>query len=321
VLVQAGDRARGLNAFAVAVTYYERAIELLGKYNQQRPQLLFRHAEAAFRSGSPDRDSLLEHARDALLTTGDNDAAAEAESMLAEVWWLRGDRDRCTAHVEAAVALVSDRAASPAKAGVLAQTARFTMLAGMYEEAIRLGQDALAMSDALAIDELRAQALITIGSARGLSGEVGGISDIERGIEIALASNHQHAASRGYMNLASQTRDRDSEKAAEFVSVAADISRSLGDHESARYPTIMLADYLFESGEWDEALRIAESPPSAQHTISTARRCRDADRERDERDAVGFCCGSGFPPRHWGPLASIFSLVGKRKGWWAGSGC
>ena len=259
VLVQAGDRARGLNAFAVAATYYESAIKLLGEDNPQRPQLLFRHGEAVFRSGSPDRDSLLERARDALLTAGDKDGAAEAEAMLAEVWWLRGQRDRCTTHVEAAVALVSDRAASPSKAGVLAQTARFTMLAGMYDEAIRLGLEALAMSDALEIDELRAQALITIGCARGLSGEVGGTGDIERGIEIALASNHQHAASRGYVNLASQTRDRDPEKAAEFVSAAADISRSLGDHESARYPTIMLADYLLQSGEWDEAICIAES--------------------------------------------------------------
>jgi class 3 adenylate cyclase/tetratricopeptide (TPR) repeat protein len=291
VLMQAGDRAFALNASAQAAGYYALALELLRDEDPRRPRLLFRRAHALFAKASPDRDEALARARDALLTAGDRDGAAEANALLAEVWWYRGQRDRCTHHLDEALELVADSPVSQAKARVLSQTARYQMLAGQFASSIHLSGEALTMADELGLDEFRAQALITLGAARCQSGDGAGAADIERGLTIALDTNHLHAAARGYMNLSDVSDD--SRRSEELLSSAEEIFRSLGDRESARYATITRAAHLFESGDWDGALRLADEfiaeceAGNPHYSEAWARLVRAAIRlARDEVDVV-----------------------------------
>src|SRR5207302_10314108 len=88
---------------------------------------------------------------------------------------------------------------SKVKAYVLSQLSRYQMLAS-ESEAIRIGREALAMSRELGLSEWEAAALNNIGVARIFDGDVGGLEDLERCIEIAPQGSPE--LGRGLSNLA-----------------------------------------------------------------------------------------------------------------------
>ena len=165
-LREAGDRAAALNAYPTAEKYYAEALALWPDGDPERPDLLFRRARSLHIAGDDRRHDALEEARDALLAVGEAGPAAEAEAFLAHGAWYRGDRDAAEQHFSQAEALVADGAASASKTRVLALSARFRMLKGDHEQAIRVAQEALGLAEELALDELRAHALTTIGSSK-----------------------------------------------------------------------------------------------------------------------------------------------------------
>ena len=97
-------------------------------------------------------------------------------------------RNAPSEHLERAYALVTDLPPSPAKGHVLSQVARYRMLAEAREEAIRIGEEALAIAEELCLRELQAHALVNIGTARTGMGDGSGIEDLLRAIEIASAT-------------------------------------------------------------------------------------------------------------------------------------
>ena len=151
----AGDRAAGLNNHAAAASLYEDALKLWPEHDAERPKLLFRQARSLHLAGDDRREQALEDAVEALLGVGALESAGEGEAFLAHGAWYRGDRQEAVVHFSRAYELVQDRDASPSKARVLALTARFRMLAGHAEAAIRTAQEALAIADTLGLDELR----------------------------------------------------------------------------------------------------------------------------------------------------------------------
>jgi class 3 adenylate cyclase/tetratricopeptide (TPR) repeat protein len=255
-LAAAGDRALAVNASATAASYYDRALTLLGDDDAERPALFFQYAQALFRGGDETRRAVVEEAQCALLTAGDADAAAEAGALAAEAAWYEGDRDAVDRHLERALALVEDRAPSPAKAHVLAAVARFRMLAARYDEAIEVGRAALAMAERFGADEIRAQTLITVGTARAQAGDDDGRRDVECGLEFALSTNNLAAAARGYQNLSAIADDRMSE--IEFVIKSEDLWLRIGNVEGARYAQAIHVFHAIAFGQWDEALRLAD---------------------------------------------------------------
>jgi class 3 adenylate cyclase/tetratricopeptide (TPR) repeat protein len=255
-LRDAGDRASALNAFAQASGFYREAIRLWPEDEPGRPRLLFGYASALHATGDPRREQLLEEARAALLAAGDLDTAAEADALLADTWWILGRRDRVEQHLHRAISLVQDRAASPAKARVLAAVARFRRLAGATEEAIRVAQDALALAEELDLSELQADALITLGEGRWRLGDDGGKEDLERGTALAVQANALRVAGRGYNNLATVMDDK--VKSIELLRLSRQVSERLGDKERVRFAWAHIAAEMFVHGDWDEALQIAD---------------------------------------------------------------
>ena len=77
---------------------------------------------------------------------------------------------------------------------MLALSARFRMLKGDHEQAINVAQDALEIAEALELDELRAHALTTIGSAKFHIELSTGRPELEQALEIALAADSPIAA-------------------------------------------------------------------------------------------------------------------------------
>ena len=258
-LREAGDRALALSAFTAAENYYRLALELWPSDDPERPELLLRLARARNVLGDERRERSLVEARDALLASGRVELAAETDALLAEVWWFRGERDRCDFFLERAASAVKGLAPSAAKAYVLSQAARYRMLAGEDEEAIAQGKQALAMAEDLGLDELRAHALNNIGTSRVNLGDRDGVALIEEAAALALAIRSPEAA-RAFVNLGAVNASLgDFRRATGQFAEAIRVGEELGALPTARWAHVGVVGTLLWLGRWDEGLRWAEA--------------------------------------------------------------
>jgi class 3 adenylate cyclase len=200
-LRDAGDRALELNAFAAAARWYGAALELWPTGDPERPRLLLRLGRARM-YGERAPGELLVEARDGLLAQGDREAAAEAEARLGLLASWQGQGQRGMEHTRRAVALLEDAGPSPTKAYALFRLAQDLMLRAETAEAIQIGRQALRMAERLGLHRERVGALVAIGAARVLGGELDGIADLEQAIAIAVEHNLPMSAVT-YDNLAS----------------------------------------------------------------------------------------------------------------------
>jgi tetratricopeptide (TPR) repeat protein len=250
----AGARAFALSAFAAAARFYGLALESWPADDPERPELLLELAHSYQVSGDERQQPALETAREAALSAARPELAAVADALLAEVWWYRAEPARSAEHLERARALVEGQPSSHAKAHVLSQVSRYRMLAGRDEEAIRIGREALAMADQLGLRELQAHALDNIGTARGNQGDAGGLDDLERAVEIALAAGSAEVA-RASNNLAVLVWALgDLRRGVSLLEKAIAHSERLGLADLARFSRNVRVWLLTRLGHWDEAL-------------------------------------------------------------------
>jgi DNA-binding SARP family transcriptional activator len=268
-LREAGDRAFDLNAFAAAARWYQAALELWPAADPERPWLLFRLGQARFHAEQAGGD-LLAEARDGLLAAGDREAAAEAESLVSHLAWWQGKGERALEHAHKAAALLADAPPSRAKARVLAELSIVLMLAGKTDEAVPAGWETLAIADHLDLEDMRARALNYLGTSRVLSGDRGGLADLERAVAIAVEGNLPESV-EAYVNLGSCL--------VELGDLARGFARQAEGRQAAERFGItgwlrhLQAEQVLEyywRGRWDLALRhanefIAESETSSRH--------------------------------------------------------
>jgi predicted ATPase/class 3 adenylate cyclase len=260
-LVAAGERAAAVTAFSWAAKHYERALELSVAEADERPLLLFAYAEALHALGDKRQTQALQDAKTALLAVGDTARAAEVEAMLASAAWLHGQRDESAAHVEEALRLAHDSKSEFATARVLGEAARQRLTAGDFKAAIKLGREALALAERAGLEEFRTHDLITIGTARGRSGDPGGIAEVEEGLSRAVATNSLIAAARAYNNLAILVVELqgDLRRGRTLFEAALGVAERIGDRELSRFNRMTVARYEYLAGEWDTALEAADA--------------------------------------------------------------
>jgi class 3 adenylate cyclase len=255
-LRRAGDRALALNAFASAARFFGGALEL-SPQAAEGPELLFSYGKALARSATPDENVLVQ-ARDATLAAGDADRAAEAQVILGELLWGRGLREDAFAQVEEAVATLEERPPSYAKAYALGTLAQFRIRADEADAALAAARESMAIADELALDEARADALMTVGLARVTRGDLGGLEDLERSIVIAEEANSPLAI-RGYLNLGSMRANLgDLRQAAELHARGQRLAERFGDATwSGRLEIERLYEHYWR-GDRDAALELAD---------------------------------------------------------------
>ena len=251
----AGERALALNAPGGAARYFAAALELTSDDAPERPNLLLLEAKSLYRTGHPDEE-LLEQARRAFLEAGDVEQAAECQTMLGDVRWRHGDRDAAFEQLEQAI----DGLAKPshAKAYALSELARMRNAASEPETAVALGREALEIADALELRELRVSALTTIGIARTLTGDTGGIDDLRRSVEAAGEIGSPESV-RAYYNLGAML-GISGQLLASFDALAEGrrLAQRFGD---AAWIAWYEAERLYEHywrGAWDDALGLAD---------------------------------------------------------------
>jgi class 3 adenylate cyclase/tetratricopeptide (TPR) repeat protein len=251
--VAAGDRALALNAFSAAIAYLRAALAL----EPRDPHALLRLGQALWIAHNEGDDELRE-ARDLLHAAGDKEREAEAEALLCELAWYRGDLPRSWRSLDDAATLVEDALPSPGKAYVLARLSRQLMLGAHYERAIETGRDALALAERFELDELRANLLNSIGSARARAGDQDGLHDVERAAEISLAAGG-YAAVVAYNNLGSLHGELgDLRTSNDYLQRARELAERLGIGSYLAWSDRELVARRLASGEWD--VLAAEAP-------------------------------------------------------------
>ena len=180
----AAERATSLGAHAAALAFLERALELCPEDIPERPQLLAACGRAQFFAEGTGAELLIE-AVDRFEADAEPERAAEAAVELARLFFWRGERDKAYAYVDRALALTGEMPNSPTRAQVLVARSAYHMLASEHSQAIDTAREALPIVEGLGLSALRARLLDVIGISRALEGDVGGLSDCERAIEMA----------------------------------------------------------------------------------------------------------------------------------------
>jgi predicted ATPase/class 3 adenylate cyclase len=257
--VDAGERARALNAHDAASRFFRAALELLPEDDVGRARVVLRLGRTLFFLGDPDTE-LLHRAGADLAEAGDAEGAAEAETILAEYYWMQGERDAAFEHLGSARRLVEKLPSSFAKARATGIASRFTMLSGDYEESVRTGAEALAMARELGLPEIEAGALLNAAGSRVALGDMTALADIERAIEIAREANAAFEMCRAMGNLASQYWVAgEVECAAELWRQAAEESVRYGQRGFERWFRGLQGKIEYERGHWREARAHADA--------------------------------------------------------------
>jgi predicted ATPase/class 3 adenylate cyclase len=263
-LRQAGDRAAALNAPAAAGRFYAAALELCPEDDEERPYLLLRLGRE-LRFAGEGGDEVLAEAAHALLAIGDPAGAAEAEALRVWVAYFRGDHAAARAHCERAAALAERADDLPAKARALVLIAlRFTG----EEQQLRAAREALALAERFGLDDVRARALMIIGSLRAARGEDAGVSDLEQAIDVARTAGAREVASAynslGYFYYSFRG---DLDRAFNLTLEARRAAKRSGDRSQVLWIRTWEPAIRYWQGRWDEALE------AYARCISEARAC------------------------------------------------
>ena len=258
-LREAGDRALALNALLQAENYFREALALADASDPDHPDLLFGLGRALYLRHEEGQAELAE-ARDRLLARGDREAAAEAALMTADVFWKQGRSDETVASLEDAQALVGDAPPSRIQVSVLSEVARYQMLADENEAAIETGTEALRLAAELGFDDLRAQALNSLGSARAAIGDRAGLAEVEESIAVAGQANAISALLRGHNNLSTMRLVYgDLEQAQAGAQETRRLAEHFGHHGFVRFIDGGAGVGIpYHQGRWDDALDKAE---------------------------------------------------------------
>ena len=252
----AGDHALAINAFQAAIRLYRAALDLWPEEHLGRAELLFRYGEARFLADEPDKE-VLEEAREQLLARGDAQAAAEAELMLAALCRRAGENDDARDRVQRAADLVRDAPPSRSKGRVLAALAHEQVLTGHLEDAVRIAREAFAMADELDDDDLRARALEHLGGALVGLGDLGGMNELKRGIDLFAKINSPRIV-RARTNLAAVfVYFGDLRRGFELQREAREDAARFGDVYGRRHLDAERVPESYWTGRWDDALALA----------------------------------------------------------------
>jgi tetratricopeptide (TPR) repeat protein len=195
---------------------------------------------------------------EALHALGADAEAARAHTLLGQVAWWVADRAEALAQHGKAVELLAGLPPGEQQALALTELARMQMLCEHTAEAIATGRTAVALAERLGLSEAIANSLCTVGVARYVAGDPGGIADQEVALE--LARREQLAALPRVANNLATTLQEEGELRRSYSlmdeAAASDGSAGVGMHSFQAEPEAALR--ACNEGDWDLALSLAD---------------------------------------------------------------
>ena len=256
-LVFAGDRALKLDVGAAQMRY-RQALELLPAGSEEHGLTLMKLAETAQAQGRFEAARVdAEAAASELEAVGATRSAASAYSLLGNIFFQLGGADRMRAALERSLELLEPLPPGPDLVETYGRMVPLEGLSGRPPEVgLEWAEKAISLGERLGLEHELGRAYQWRGLMRCELGDLAGIEDLERGLALALEFRPISVVP-GYVNLADQVwRQRGPTAALEIQRTAIALSTRRGGT-----PTWPLAEscwMLYDLGEWDELLRVAE---------------------------------------------------------------
>ncbi len=182
--------------------------------------------------------------------------------FLSRLWWFEGNTTKAEIYARQAIEILDDQPASKAKAMALSNMSQLKMLSDERDECRLWGEKAIAMANELADEETLSHALNNVGMVqlRDYSTRLNGIELLQQSLEIALKNSHEDNALRAYINIGSNAvvmKDYLFAKKILYEGIQYSEERDLD--LGTLYLLSFKARLCLETGDWDEAERIAAS--------------------------------------------------------------
>lgn len=206
----AAENAARLGAHKEAADYLQTALEFIDEAEPEEAAGLYESwaYEAAIAQRIDDR--VIEARRHALTlwrALGDYEKIGDNLRHLARLHWYRGEAVKANRYLDEAISLLEQLDNKRMLAFAYAMRSQVHMLASRMDEAVVWGKRALASVEGESAPEVEVHALNTIGTARMFMGDEQGIVDLERSLELSLASNLHEDAARAFTNLSEYAVD------------------------------------------------------------------------------------------------------------------
>jgi class 3 adenylate cyclase/tetratricopeptide (TPR) repeat protein len=255
----AGDRAMGLD-IARADAYYQRALELYAPDDPESAGVLAKAAEAAFQVGRlAEADRLYEQASNAYRASDDVLGASSVDVRRLFVLWWRGEAARVRGALADAVQLLEQQPPSPALATAYQAKAADNLFMGQPGAALQWAEKAIALAGQVGADEAHQLALQMRGLARFDLGDLGGLEDLREALEFGIRLGLGRVTAVTYSNLAEELQLAEGPGAAlECYREGLDLCRKRGMAGMAIALQSSMLECLFDLGDWDELLTIAD---------------------------------------------------------------
>ncbi len=265
-LTVAAERALRLQSVAAAHALAQRAVMLWHGTDHDpdhwravlfAEEVFFLYSEQDFHdSGGTAR---IAAAGEALLRLGPIAEAARAETLLGRIEWFRAEEYEARLHVSRALDLLADEPDSEQKAAALVELARIDMLAHRLDSAIAMAGRARTMSQALGLPEIEANALITLGCSRYLTGDLQGLADQEAALRYCR-EHRLRATLRAINNLAASLQEEGQLRRSyalleEIDAAGAGFGLSMTSHANVADRAIQ----AYYDGDWHLTLELAHS--------------------------------------------------------------
>jgi class 3 adenylate cyclase len=265
-LVLAGDRSFELDLSA-AETFYRRALELLPAGSQEHGLALMKAGEAAqFGARFEKARADFEQAARELETAGALESAGVALGLLGNTHYQLGQAERMQEVLAHALEILEPLPPSPVLVDIYGRMAALSSMKGLRpERSIEWAEKAIALGEELGARSELVRPLQWRGLMRCELGDLAGIEDLERALAEAIAL--RVTVTPAHVNLADQLWRQRGPAAALEVQEAAIADRL---SHGGTPPTWVQAEscwMLFDLGEWDELLQVAEEVrrSEAQH--------------------------------------------------------
>jgi DNA-binding NarL/FixJ family response regulator len=261
-LARAAAESRAVHAYHDAARAGRQALDLWpeGEEESRRVEALQSYAGSAELSGQ-----LAEAARAwreicviRQAEPGTGDAYAAAQSRLAAIHDMRGDREMALAARAAAVEAYGANGKDADAAVERLAMANYLRFAARHSEAIELAQAAVRDAERAERLDLRARALGLKGVAQAKRGEFQkGLKTVRTGLAIALEHDLTPAAAELYQRLSVVLYDSaDYRRAQETLDSALELCRTADDPATEVACVTCMVYVLRECGEWAESLRL-----------------------------------------------------------------
>jgi DNA-binding SARP family transcriptional activator len=255
--VRAGDHAWRSVAFGDAAVYYRAA---LGRWpdaeGPARAETLRKLGECLWIAGDPQEAlEVCEESHAILESAGDRTGQGAVQRLMGRIYSQLGNREQSLTHYHHALSILEDGSESVELARAVSEISRMHMMTSEYDEAVAVGERALALAERLGAEDVTVHALTSIGMSLVASAPERGLAMLQDSLRRALALGLPYDACRGYTNLGSALlkRGRYSETRATFADLLAYAER-VGAADSVFLARVELTRLDWHSGEWAAAL-------------------------------------------------------------------